>query len=58
MQKVYLMGLIVIHAEVDGFDKTRAIVGNPANYRAPESIDMTAKNLLSWVRPDQLQEAA
>jgi hypothetical protein len=58
MQKMYLMGLIVMHAEVDGFEKTKAIVGNPANYRSPERIDMTAKNLLSWVRPDQLEEAA
>ena len=58
MQKAYLMGLIIMHAEVDGFEKTKALVGNPANYRSPERIDMTAKNLLSWVRPDQLEEAA
>ncbi|MFN7927109.1 MAG: hypothetical protein U0Y68_04045 [Blastocatellia bacterium] len=58
LQKVYLMGLIVMHAEVDGFEKTKAIVGNPANYRSPERIDLTAKNLLSWVRPEALQQEA
>lgn len=57
-KKAYTMGLIFAHAHVDGFEKTKALVGDPRLYRAEERIELVCKNLLSWVRPEQLAEAA
>lgn len=57
-KKAYTMGLIFAHAHVDGFEKTKALVGDPRLYRSEERMDLIGKNLLSWVRSEQLQEAA
>lgn len=52
--QVYTIGLICAHAQVDGFEKTKALVGDPLLYRTMDRLDKTIDNLLSWVRPEEL----
>lgn len=53
--KAYLMGLIIAHAHLDGEEKTKAIMGDVAKLNQFKQIETRAHNLLSWVRPDELQ---
>lgn len=57
-QQAYTIGLIIAHAHLDGFAKTKAIVGEPARLHQFKQIQNIQKNLLSWVRPEQMAEAA
>jgi hypothetical protein len=56
--KVYVMGLIIAHAQADGFKKTKAIVGEPAKKFQVESIELMIGNLLSWLGRPQMQKQA
>lgn len=58
-QQAYTMGLIAAHAHVDGFDKTKAICGEPARLTQFKQIQRMQENLLSWLgRTEELQQAA
>jgi hypothetical protein len=52
--KAYSLGLIIAHAYVDGFAKTKALVREPAQLRKLDAIQTMNTNLLSWVRPQQM----
>lgn len=54
--RAWMMGLIIAHAHLDGFDKTKAIVGEPSKLTQFKQLEKVAHNLLSWVRPDELQQ--
>lgn len=56
--KSELLGLIVAHRAIDGIVKTKAIVGDPSRIFKKESFDKIKHNLLSWVRPQDLERAA
>lgn len=57
-QQAYTMGLIISHAHLDGFDKTKAICGEPAMHNAFAKIKTMQQNLLSWVRPEEMAKQA
>jgi len=52
--KAYSLGLIIAHAYVDGFAKTKALVREPAQLRKLDAVQTMNTNLLSWVRPQQM----
>lgn len=57
--QAYSIGLIAAHAHLGGFDKTKAIVGEPSKLNQYKQIEKMNTNLLSWLnRPEELRQQA
>lgn len=54
-QQAYTIGLMIAHGKIDGFDKTKAICGEPSKLNTFKQIQTMQLNLLSFTRPEEME---